>query len=311
MILPCVAVDSREDEVFVHGGLAELLFDLRLEDVKFVLHVPVNVREALLRCVVVCVLPFLISKGWDHTVIELLNLRGWIFSTFIGGWAFWAHFSHPHVLYLLLLCMMLLLGIRRGLLRRALLLMSRWGGLSVLLWLLLWAAGYLRWCHLFCGRFGRMINILPARTAIVIRLRATRNHLVVMIVLRLRSNCMMISIHPLASLRWALLVNLLHLMRLLICTTDRFVPCFAVFWRLLLEKLLGVIDDCLVSWWRLADFPVRHLLDLFVKGLFSFLIKYLLFLSSSDYFLYDLHIFTLLLEFARLQPSGWKIEFRK
>ena len=88
MIVPCVAVDAGEDEVFVHGGLAELLFDLRLEDVEFVLHVPVNVREALLRCVVVCVLPFLISKGWDHTVIELLNLRGWIFATFICGWAF-------------------------------------------------------------------------------------------------------------------------------------------------------------------------------------------------------------------------------
>ena len=73
--------------MFVHGGLAELLFDLRLEDVELVLHVPVNVREALLRCVVVCVLPFLISKGRDHTIIELLNLRGRVFATFVGWWA--------------------------------------------------------------------------------------------------------------------------------------------------------------------------------------------------------------------------------
>lgn len=41
-------IDAWELKVFVHGRLAELLLDLCLEDVQLILHVPVDVRKALL-----------------------------------------------------------------------------------------------------------------------------------------------------------------------------------------------------------------------------------------------------------------------
>ena len=92
-----------EVEVFIHGRLAVLLFDLRLEDVEFVLHIPIDICEALLCCIVECVLSLLISKGWYHAIIELFDFSGWVFGTLILRRTFRAHFSDSQVLLYLML----------------------------------------------------------------------------------------------------------------------------------------------------------------------------------------------------------------
>ena len=82
------SLDARKLEVFVHSGLAELLFDLGLEDIQFVFHVPVKVREALLRGVVVCKLPLLVCESGNHAFVELFDLDSRFLSVFVGGWTF-------------------------------------------------------------------------------------------------------------------------------------------------------------------------------------------------------------------------------
>ena len=76
----------RKDKALVHLRFAEFLLDLRLEDVQLILHVPINVGEALLRSVVVGVLTLFIGKSRHHTVVVFLDFGSWILATFIGGW---------------------------------------------------------------------------------------------------------------------------------------------------------------------------------------------------------------------------------
>ena len=79
-------LDPGKHEVFVHGRFAEFLLYLRLEDVQLVLHVPIDVREALLGCVVVRMLTLFVGEGGDHALVVLLDLGSRILATFIGGW---------------------------------------------------------------------------------------------------------------------------------------------------------------------------------------------------------------------------------
>ena len=99
-------LDAREAEVLVHGRLPILLLDLRLKDVKFVFHVPINVGKALFRCIIVSMLPFLVCEGWDHAIVELLDLRGWVLAALIRRRTLRSNFSDPHVLNLLLMLLM-------------------------------------------------------------------------------------------------------------------------------------------------------------------------------------------------------------
>ena len=78
--------EPRKHKALVHLRFAEFLLDLRLEDVQLILHVPINVGEALLRSVVVGVLTLFVSESRHHTVVVLLNFGSWILATFIGGW---------------------------------------------------------------------------------------------------------------------------------------------------------------------------------------------------------------------------------
>ena len=105
---------------FVHIRLAEFLLNLRLEDVEFILHIPIDISETLLRCVVKCVLSLLISKSWYHSIIELFDLGSRVFSTFILRWTLRSYFPDPHILLYLVLLLLLATGrdfflIRRGL----------------------------------------------------------------------------------------------------------------------------------------------------------------------------------------------------
>jgi len=95
------SLDARKMEMFVHSGLAELLFDLGLEDIQFVLHVPVKIREALLRGVVVCKLPLLVCECGNHAFVELFDLGSRFLSVLVGGGTFRTDFAHSHVLQLL------------------------------------------------------------------------------------------------------------------------------------------------------------------------------------------------------------------
>ena len=78
--------EPRKDKALVHLRFAEFLLDLRLEDVQLVLHVPIDVGEALLRSVVIGVLTLFISKSRHHTIIVFLDFSSRILATFIGGW---------------------------------------------------------------------------------------------------------------------------------------------------------------------------------------------------------------------------------
>ena len=72
-----------------------------MEDVQLVLHVPVDVGEALLGGVVVGVLPLLVRKRWDHAVIELLDLGRRVLSVVGSGRAFRPNLPHPGILEVL------------------------------------------------------------------------------------------------------------------------------------------------------------------------------------------------------------------
>ena len=103
----------------------------------------------------------------------------------------------------------------------------------------------------------------------------------------------MVSIHALAALRRALLVNLLQLMCLLVCTTDRLISHLAIWClllQLLLEQLLRVTDNGLVCGWRLTNLSMGDFFDLLVQSFLRLLVQYLLLLSSPYYFLNDLHL---------------------
>lgn len=134
---------ARKIEVFVHCWLTELLFDLRLKDIQLVLHVPVNIGEALLRSVVVCVLSLLVSECRNHALVELFNLDSRVFTVLVCGRTFWAYLAHSHVLHLLWGWV--------GNLRLLLLL------LLVLLWLLFWVSIALRGSNLMLLLWGRSI----------------------------------------------------------------------------------------------------------------------------------------------------------
>ena len=91
-----------EFELFIHRGLTELLLDLGLEDVQLVLHVPIDVGEALLGRVVVRMLSLFVSERGYHPFVELFYLRGRVLAALIGWRAFRAHFPNAQVLQFLL-----------------------------------------------------------------------------------------------------------------------------------------------------------------------------------------------------------------
>jgi len=95
-------LDSRKVEIFIHRRLPELLFDLSLENVEFVLHVPVDVGEPLLGRVVISVLPLFVGECRYHTIVELFDLGSRVFTAFICWGTFRSDFAHPHILQLLL-----------------------------------------------------------------------------------------------------------------------------------------------------------------------------------------------------------------
>ena len=104
LLLVSTLLGSREHKVFVHAWFAELLLNLCLENIQFVLHIPIDVGEALLRRVIIGMLAFLMSKHWNHSFIKLLNLSGRIFTIIDSGRTFGTHLSNSHVILELLLC---------------------------------------------------------------------------------------------------------------------------------------------------------------------------------------------------------------
>ena len=84
-----------------------------------------------------------------------------------------------------------------------------------------------------------------------------------------------VPIHPLAALRRTLLVNLLQLMRLLVCATDRLISHLAIWClllQLLLEQLVRVTDYGLVCGWRLTDLSMGDFFDLLVQSFLRLLV---------------------------------------
>lgn len=63
---------DREFKIAVYFRLGELLFNLGLENIKFVLHIPIYVVKTLFGCVVVCLMPFFVCKGRNHGAVKLL-----------------------------------------------------------------------------------------------------------------------------------------------------------------------------------------------------------------------------------------------
>ncbi len=81
--------EARKFKVLVHLRFAEFLLNLRLKDVQLVLHVPVDVREALLGCIVVSMLSLFVGKRRNHAIVELFDFCGWvIFAAFISWGTF-------------------------------------------------------------------------------------------------------------------------------------------------------------------------------------------------------------------------------
>jgi hypothetical protein len=64
-------INKRELINAIYFWLGKFGFNLGLKDIKFFLHIPVNVVETLLRCVVVGLLSFYVSERRNHCAVKL------------------------------------------------------------------------------------------------------------------------------------------------------------------------------------------------------------------------------------------------